>query len=76
MCNLSDLVYDKAFAVGFKQGFEQTFEPGYEIGQEAMTLLLITSLMKSLDCDIEYAMYLLEIDEEEHDKYIQLRSQS
>ena len=76
MCNLSEGIWERGIEKGIIQGFEigeeQGFEKGIKQGIEKNTILSIKNLMKNLQCDIEYAMKLLEIDEEDYDKYIQL----
>ena len=68
MCNLSEGIWERGIEIGEEQGIEK----GIKQGIEKNTILSIKNLMKNLQCDIEYAMKLLEIDEEDYDKYIQL----
>ena len=76
MCNLSEGIWERGIEKGIKQGFEigeeQGIEKGIKQGIEKNTILSIKNLMESLQCDIEYAMKLLKINEEDYDKYIRL----
>ena len=76
MCNLSECIWERGIEKGIKQGFEigeeQGIEKGIKQGIEKNTILSIKNLMESLQCDIEYAMKLLKINEEDYDKYIRL----
>lgn len=69
MCNLSEVVfekgYQKGFKIGFQEGFLEGFMENYHEGLIESRIFCLKNLMDSTGMDLEQAMAVLEVPEED-----------
>ncbi len=69
MCNISEVILERGLEQGLEQGLERGLEQGLEQGIEKNQLDNIAKLMKKLNLTQEEAMDMLDIEEENREKY-------
>ncbi len=69
MCNLGQGIYDD----GYNEGYGSGYGTGYDSGHDESIIKNINNLMKNTGWDIEKCMDALGIDEDEREKYKELR---
>lgn len=69
MCNLSDLIAERAIAEGMEKGMAEGMEKGMEKGKELALLDSIRNIMETLHLSVDQAMLALQIPKEEWSFY-------
>ena len=67
MCNLSELIFERAWEAGWKQGWEQAWRAGWEKGREETRILILQMFLENGGAE-EEAERIFEATPEELEK--------
>ena len=67
MCNLSELIFERAWEAGWKQGWEQAWRAGWEKGREETRILILQMFLENGGAE-EEAARIFEATPEELEK--------